>query len=81
MFRTKTKRSIARAVFAFTMLFLIGIVGGVEHGNCSMREAVARLILGIIVLFLAGAKGGLYRRRENGKPNNQGEHLYKRKDC
>lgn len=59
--RTKTKRSIARAVFAVTLLLMVGIIGGLENGYCTFKEAVIGLIPGMIILFVAGAKGDMYR--------------------
>ena len=61
MLKAKTKRSIARAVFALTMLFLIGIIGGVERGASDIKEAIIYLVPGAILMIVAGAKGGLYR--------------------
>ena len=57
----KTKGKIARAIFGLSFLFILGVVGGMEHFTISVGAGMAYMAVGFCVMTLSGMKGGVFR--------------------
>lgn len=57
----KFRKKLCKIIFWLSVLFLFGIVGGLEKDYITMKESLKYFVIGFVTMYFTGYKSGFFR--------------------